>query len=155
MAISVEDANLAWQRADIAAASLGLKGGVQATLKALKAYLSQAKNNPQLQFVAISDLGADAVIADAACKVYALVLKKGATATGAFVKAADHATSAGTTASDLVRELNAAGQQTAIIDFEGWAQGTGFTVGSDTTADGSTASTAGDGPSGFALIGNP
>jgi hypothetical protein len=153
MAITVENSNLVWQKAKVALA--GASPFAQDVFKALKNRLATVGLNKDLQFVAISDLGADAVVADAACRVYGLYLKKGATATGAFVKAADHASSAGTTASDLVIELNEASKETFIINPTGWAQGTGFTIGSDTTADGSTASTAGDGPSGFAIIGAP
>lgn len=150
MALTLEDSNLAWQRVNIALA--GADPFIVEQFRKLKYHLANVKGNPQLQFVAISDLGADAVIADAACKVYGIYLKKGATATGAFFKAADHASSAGTTASDLVHELNAASQPAAFVYPNAWAQGTGFTVGSDTTADGSTASTSGDGPNGFVLI---
>ncbi len=151
MALSLENSNLVWQKAKVGLA--GASPFASDVFKALKNRLATVGGNVTLQFVAISDLGTDAVIADAACRVYGLYLKKGATATGAFVKAADHATSAGTTASDLVIELNEASKETFIVNPTGWSQGTGFTVGSDTTADGSTASTSGDGPNGFAIIG--
>ncbi len=153
MALSTENANLVWQKVEIAKQSLEVNRAVDMSLRGLKAYLAQEKRNIDLQFVPISDLGADTAIADAACKIYAIVLKKGATSTGAFFKAADHATVSGTTASDLVQELNASEQQVAFIYANGWAQGTGFAVGSDTTADGSTASTSGDGPNGFVILG--
>ena len=156
MAIAVQDINLA-KRKVLNYLSAGTKGDPFAheQFRALFSYLAQHGSNPDLQFVPFSDLGADTVIADAACKVYGVYMKKRATSTGCFVKAADHATSAGTTASDLVQELNASGQREVMIHRDGWAQGTGFTIGSDTTADGSTASTSGDGPDGFVLIGAP
>jgi hypothetical protein len=125
----------------------------QLTFKELKAWLATQKNVQELVYVPIGDLGADAPIADAACKIYGIYLKKSATATGAFVKAADHATVSGSTAADLTLEMNAAGQEICLIYPQGWAQGTGFAIGSDTTADGSTASTAGDGPNGFVILG--
>lgn len=151
MALSTESSNLVWQKVKIALAAAD--PSIQETLRRLKYHLANVKGNPDLQFVAVTDLGADAIVADAATKVYAIYLKKGATATGAFFKAADNASSAGTTASDLVQEMNAASQEFLLTYFNGWAQGTGFTIGSDTTADGSTASTSGDGPNGFVLIG--
>lgn len=155
MAISTESANLAWQRVQIALETIGATKAVREQFKVLKAYLAQEKSNPDLQCVAVSDLGADAIVADAACKVYGIYLRKQNTATGCFFKAADHASSAGTTASDIVSELNAALQELVLTYPKSWAQGTGFTIGADTTADGSTASTSGDGPNGFVLIGKP
>jgi hypothetical protein len=151
MAVTTENANKVWMRAKAALAAASPYA--QLAFKELKAWLATQKGNPDLVYVAIGDLGADAPIADAACKVYGIYLKKGATATGAFVKAADHATVSGTTASDLVLELNAAGQEAVLTYPQGWAQGTGFAIGSDTTADGSTASTSGDGPNGFVILG--
>lgn len=148
MAISLEDIVKTKQR--VRSVRVGFE--VDLYLKVLWQNLN-ARNNPQLQYKAISDLGADAIIADAACSIYAIYLKKQATATGCFFKAADHASSAGTTASDVVHELNAASQEVLFVYPGGYAQGTGFTVGSDTTADGNTASTAGDGPNGFVLLG--
>lgn len=153
MAITVENPNLVWQKAKVALA--GASPFASDAFKALKNRLATVGGNVNLQFVAISDLGADAIVADAACRVYGLYLKKGATSTGAFFKAADHASSAGTTASDIVHELNTASAETFLLYPTGYPQGTGFTIGSDTTADGSTASTSGDGPSGFAIIGAP
>lgn len=150
MSISTQASVLAWPKA---IGRRDRKPFTNLALKALKEYLVGYKGNPDLQVVEFDDLGADSVVADAACTVYAIVLKKQATATGAFFKAADHATSAGTTASDLVQELNAASQEVVLAYPTGWAQGTGFTVGSDTTADGNTASTSGDGPDGFVIIG--
>lgn len=136
-----------------------LKGGTRGDVFAFQAidqlfrYFSQHGANPDLQAVFFSDLSADTVIADAACKVYAIYLKKQNTATGAFFKARDHASATSGTADDMVRELNAAGERVVMIDPLGWAQGTGFTVASDTTADGTTSTTSGDGPDGFVIIG--
>jgi hypothetical protein len=151
MALSTENSNLVWQKANVAL--VNATPFAQNAFRALKLRLATVGGNKDLQFVPITDLGVDAIIADAACRVYGIYLKKGATATGAFFKAADHATSAGTTASDIVMELNEASKEIVLTYPSGWAQGTGFTVGSDTTADGNTASTAGDGPSGFVILG--
>lgn len=153
MAITVQEQLLVKQKMNIALANAN--PGVQLLSKAFWKYQSEHGSARSFQFVAVSDLGADAIVADAACKVYFIYLKKGATATGAFFKAADSASSAGTTASDTVQELNAASQVYTQINVNGWAQGSGFTIGSDTTADGNTASTSGDGPNGFVVIGAP
>ena len=153
MALTLENPLLVWQRARIALETLEAKKSHFHGLKELKEALATISSNPNLQFVAIADLGADAIIADAACKVYAIYLRKRNTSTAAFFKADDHASSAGTTASNMVHELNAAKQHVLITYPQGYAQTVGFTVGSDTTADGSTASTSGDGPDGFVVIG--
>lgn len=152
MSISTQSSVLAWPKA------IGRRDRTPFTnlvLKALREYLVAYQGNPDLEVKEFDDLTADSVIANAACKVYAIILKKQPTATGCFVKGADHASDAGSTASDLVQELNASGQEAILVYPKGWAQGTGFTVTSHTTADGSTDSTSGDGPDGFVIIGNP
>lgn len=133
----------------------GVPPATQILLKGLFSYLAQHKSNPELYFEAFSDLTADQVISDAACKVYAIYMKKQATATGAFFKASDHATATSATAAELVQELPSSGDEFALLYPNGWAQGTGFTIGSDTTADGNTSSTSGDGPNGFVIVGKP
>lgn len=151
MAISVEDSNLVWQKVKIALAAAD--PSVQEFFRRLKYHLANVKGNPDLQFVAISDLTADAVIADAACQVYGIYLKKQATATAAVFKASDHATATSATAPEISLELNEASAEQVLIFLNGYAQGTGLTVGSDTTPDGSTSTTSGDGPNGFVLLG--
>src|SRR5512146_2964982 len=95
MALSTENANLAWQRVNIALDSLGATSAVRDIFRALKAYLAQLKKDPNLQFVAFSDLTTDTAIADAACTFYAIYAKKQATATAAYLKVNDSATTAG------------------------------------------------------------
>jgi hypothetical protein len=156
MALSLEDANLVFQKARIAVDTLGLNSGIQDQLRALKAYLSQIKGNKQLQFVPISNLTADAVIADAACTLYALVVEKQGTATAATVKLNDSATTAGgANGADqtIAIELNAAGQQAALIFPAGQAMASGIAAASQTNAAGNTDSTSGDGPNGFVILG--
>jgi hypothetical protein len=155
MAISTENANKVWQKVKIHLDAQAASPAAVAAFKTLKQVLSQDKRNPDLQVVVISDLTADAVIADAACRVRGLYLKKQATATGAFVKASDHASATSATAPELLLELNEASKESFLIWPDGWSQGTGFTIGSDTTSDGSTSTTSGDGPKGFAIISAP
>lgn len=159
MAISVEDANKVWQKAQITLDSLGFSGDVRDQVRALKAYLSQAKNNPQLEFIPIADLTADVVEADAACKLYAIVVKKQATATDAFLVAFNDATD-DSTAGDAMQciGLITSGEEGAYFNGNGFDLAAGLVIGSYTAligSNGTTATTSGDGPDGFAIIGNP
>lgn len=159
MALSNENANLVWQKAKIALDSLGAPGHIRDTVAALKAYLSQVKRNPDLTFVAISDLTADVVAADAACKVYGIVLKKQATATDAFYKLFDDAAT-DSSAEDAVLGIRLvdSGDWVVITYPRGLAMANGAVHGSFTAmagAAGTTASTTGDGPNGFLILGNP
>lgn len=156
MALSTENANLVWQKVDIALASLGANSEVVQAFKALKAYLSQIKRNPDLQFVAISNLTGDTAIADAACTLYGIFVKKQATATAAYFKANDSATTAGgangAAMTDTI-ELNAASQQAHLVVPAGRAMASGIAVASETTGAGGTDTTSGDGPNGFVILG--
>lgn len=155
MAISTQAGVLAKRRA-LNFVSNFLNPETQTFVRTLFQTLAQSRKNPDLQIVEFdlqTSAAADAVIADAACKVYAIVVKK-ANATVAFLKAADHASAASSTAEEWKTELNAASEVVMVFPG-GWAQGTGFTLGSDTTSDGTTNSTAGDGPKGFVIIGAP
>jgi hypothetical protein len=153
MAISTQAAVLAKRRA-LNAVSLGYTPETERFIKTLFETLSQIRKNPDLQVVEFdlqTSAASDAVIADAACKVYAIVTKK-ANATAAFLKGSDHASAGSATAPEFELELNAADERVALFPA-GWAMGTGFTLASHTTSDGSTDSTAGDGPKGIVIIG--
>lgn len=159
MALTVENANLVFEKARIAADSLGLNSGMRDALRALKAYLSQVKRNPDLAFVAISDLTVDVVGVDAPCKLYGVFLKKQATATDSFYIAFDDAAN-DATAGDarLAIGLVTSGDQKAYVDPKGLDLAAGFVHGAYTAlagANGTTASTTGDGPNGFAIVGAP
>jgi hypothetical protein len=157
MALSNENANLVWQKVNIALDTLAAKSEVRDAFRALKAHLSQVKRNPDLTFVAISDLTADVVAADAACKVYGIFLKKQATATDAFYKLFDDAAT-DSSAEDAVLGIRLvdSGDQVHIAYPAGLAMAAGAVHGSFTAmagAAGTTASTTGDGPNGFLLLG--
>lgn len=156
MALSLEEANLVWQKVQVALDSLGANGAIREQFRQLKAYLSQVKRNPQLQFVPFSNLTGDTAIADAACTFYAAFVKKQATSTAAYFKINDSAATAGgangADQTDVV-ELNAASQQAALVHPAGRAQGSGIAVASQTNAAGNTDSTSGDGPNGFIILG--
>lgn len=123
-------------------------------VKVLFETLAQHKGNPDLQIVEFDNLAAqDTVIADAACKVYGIVLTKD-TATAAYFKGADHATTAPTTGGgEIMQELNAANDEVVLAYPDGFALGSGLTVTSHTSAGGATESSAGDGPRGFVILG--
>ena len=156
MAISTQVASKAKRRAFSALSVLGLSSSASQALSTLFQELSQKKGNPDLQVVEFdlqTSAASDAVIADAACTLYGIFVKKSSTATGAWLKGSDHASAASSTAEEFAQELNAASQEVAVVYPQGYAQGTGWTFGADTTASGSTNSTAGDGPKGFVILG--
>ena len=95
--------------------------------------------------------GTDTVIADVACKIYAILLKKNTTVT-AYFKASDHATVSSSTAPEV--ELRQTTVKSDLLLFpKALPMTTGFTISSDTTSDGNTGSTAGDGAAGCVLLG--
>lgn len=156
MAISLENPNLVWQRVKNTMDSLGSSPEAVLNFRDLKQYLETAKGRPLLQFVPISNLIGDTVVADAACTIYAIYLKKQATSTSAFVKANDSATTAGGANGAAMTdtfELNASGLERVSIEPGGRAMGSGITIASETTGAGGTDTTTGDGPNGFVILG--
>jgi hypothetical protein len=157
MALSTESANLVWQKVAIALDSLGANSYARDAFRALKAYTSQIGGNLNLQFVAISNLTADVVAADVACKVYGIFLKKQATATDAFYKAFNDAATDSSAEDALITiALTEASEQELFVCAAGKAFSAGVTHGSFTAATGAagtTATTTGDGPNGFVIIG--
>ena len=156
MAISVSSAIKAKRLAFSLAKTLNLGSSAHQALSTLFQELAQKKGNPDLQVVVFdlqTSAAADAVIADAACTLYGIFAKKSSTATGAWLKGSDHASASSSTAAEFSQELNAANLEVAVVYPGGYAQGTGWTFGADTTANGSTNSTAGDGPKGFVILG--
>lgn len=161
MAISVENI-LNVRRKAFNYLSNGSNAGAQVSdpvvfrqMRELFSYLSDHGNNPDLQFVPFADLTGDTVIADAACKVYAIYAKKRNTATDAFFKAVDHASTAAGTTFFLCSELNVGRDVFLALYPKGLAQANGVTLVSSTTDTGNTDTTSGDGPDGFVIIGNP
>lgn len=157
MALSTQNANLVWQEVKIFLANAD--PAVVNQFRALKAHLAQVKGNPELDFTAISDLTADVVVADAACKVYGVYLKKQATGTDAFYKIFDDAAT-DSSAEDAVLAvgLTTSGDKAVVIYPDGFNLAAGCVHGSYTAmagAAGTTASTTGDGPNGFILVGKP
>lgn len=103
--------------------------------------LAQVRGNPDLLFVPIDNSGTtDQVLADAPCKLYALVLKGGSS--GGDYRSADHASSANSPTTTIPV---AATDPLVYITPSGKAFATGLTI------DFSAANAA----SGFAIIGAP
>lgn len=119
---------------------------------ALFKWLMQQGARPDLQVVEFDHLtNTDTVIADAACKIRAIVLRK-TTATTAWFKATDHNTTGATNGSQTIsHRLDAIG--VSLLAYPaGLAMATGFTLRSNTTATGATDSGAGDGAAGVVLL---
>jgi hypothetical protein len=158
MALSLESPNNVRQKAlNAFGTALGKNHspGVTMQLAALFQYLSQHKKNPSLQIVPFAIAGADIVIADVACTLYALVCRKPtASTTAAWLKGSDHATVAAA-AADIAIPLVAAGsgRVAGVVSPDGILLATGLTIAQHTAVDGNTDSSAADRVAGFAIIG--
>ena len=152
MALSLESANLVRQRV----LAETRKPKTQAQLKALFSYLAQHKGSPNLQFVTFAALQAtDTVIADAACKVYAIYTKKPSASTvTSFFKLTDHASTGSGTAETLKFPMLTNSED--LVQFpDGLAMAAGVTLLAHTTSDGTTASAAADRADGWVIVGAP
>jgi hypothetical protein len=158
MALSLVDANKVRQAALIHGESTGgvRSPGVTMLLAALFQYLAQHKKNPDLQIVPFALAGSDVVIADAACRLYALVYKKpAASTTNAWFKGSDHATTAAA-AADIAAFCVGTSGGNRVYPFvfpDGLTLANGLTVVSHTTVNGNTDSSAADLGGGFAIVG--
>ncbi len=121
--------------------------------KGFKMGLNQSNVTDDLQFVSFANLTGDTVIADAASQIYAIFLKKQATATDAYFKVVNHATVAAGSTFHICIALLESGDQCLLLFPNGLPMATGITLCSSTTDTGTTDSTSGDGPDGFFLIG--
>ena len=139
MALSTQAAVKAKRRAFAAIQTLGFSSSQSQLLSILFQELSQKKGNPDLQVVeAVAASTTDAVVADAACKLYGVFLKGGASA--ADVRWADHASSANTPTTTLAI---GASENAAYIFPGGKAFSNGITFDESGTG----------GSSGFFIIG--
>jgi len=153
MAISVQDGVLAWRR--ISNSVLNLAPFVSFIFTALKTWLAQHGGNPDLQIVPFASLSdSETVIADAACKLYGLVLVKQGAATATFSKLTDSASASSDASSELRFWSNAVGQEQAFVWPTGLNFANGITMQGNTTANGGTTSGA-DACLGFCVIGRP
>lgn len=133
-----------------------LKGRhIHEQLKALFDHLNHAQN-PDLQFVPLTGAGTDQVVADVACKVYAVYVRKpSASTTDAWVKGSDHATVTALAGDWTLKLLGTGGGGKEYMTTfpTGLLMATGFTVATHTTVGGTTDSSAADQPVGFAIVG--
>lgn len=141
MAVTPVAAVKAKRRAFSALQTFGLSSSISQALSALFQELSQKYGNPDLLVVeAVAASTTDAVVADAACKLYAVCLKGGATARA--VNWADHASSANTPTTIIPVGV---AEQVAYL----WPAGAAY-------ANGITFDEAGaGGANGFFIIGAP
>ena len=151
MALSLTDALTSRQKSRGASRS----AGVQETLRALFEYINTLQN-PDLQFVAFTTTGgADVVIANAACRIMAAYFKKPTASTvNAWLKGSNHATVASANG-DIVFFLvgtSGGGREYCPTFQDGLPFGTGLTIASHTTVNGSTDSDAADSASGFFIL---
>lgn len=158
MALSLEDSNLVWQKAKISLESLGADSVSRAAFKALKEKLASVGGNPTLQFVPISATDVDdangVVLANAACTLYGVFLKKSSVATAAFTALLDDDTDDASPVTDtqLVLGQIAASQKVFAIYPDGMAFTVGLVAKTWTEFDGTTDAADTTTPNGFVII---
>jgi hypothetical protein len=159
MSLSLENSNLVAQKTKIALESLGASSVAVAAFKALKEKLAGVGGNPDLQIIVFAGTSADdasgIVLADAACKLYAVYGKKTATATDAYLAVLDDAADDTGVATDVraILPFLEASHEAFIIDPAGVVMAAGVVAKSYTDWDGTTDTSAGDAPNGFAIVG--
>lgn len=154
MAFTLTEANLAWQRVNIALANA--LPVIQQQFKALKSYLAQARNNPKLLFVPFTEAQCDAAggtaIVVGACTFYGLYTKKQNAATDNWFWLYDDATDDTTAANGRIGLPQlVANEQNCYISPHGLILATGIVVTQYTAPLGVTDGS--DGADGFVLIG--
>lgn len=161
MALTVENANLVWQKANIALDALAVKGVTRDVIRALKAHLAQVKRNPDLAFVPITAAGiagaSGEVLVDAACKLYAVVAKKTATTTDDYLTIFDDASddTGGATDGRIVLPFLASSEEGIYINPNGLDMAAGVVAKSYTDYDGTTDGSAANLENGFVIVGRP
>lgn len=160
-AFALENANYVKQR--VAIALKNAHPAIQAQFKGLIESLIQDKRLSQLQFLpftgAESVAATGTVLATGVGTLYGAYIKKNGTAgtgnaTAASIKFYDDATDDTTAANGLhAMRLLAANNQYALVNPTGTALALGLNITGHTTTSGTTDSAAGDGGSGFAIVG--
>ena len=150
-----EAINLVKQKTRIALE--GANPEIQRQFSAFWNHMATHKGNPDLTITVFSDMTVDAAVEAAACKLYAIYVKKGATATDAFYNVFDDATDDSTAADAMISlGLTTASEEAVYFQPKGRVMAAGVVHGSYTALIGynaTTASTSGDGPSGFVITG--
>lgn len=151
MSLSTQNAPLAKRRA---ANWISAFGGPfsQGALKWFWSYIAQFKGSPAMQVVEFEALSnTDQVLANAACTLYLIVLRK-TTATATWSKFTDNATTGATNGSQEISIKGATIGETVLVYPQPLAMANGLTARGNTTATGNTTSGA-NGASGFVVIG--
>jgi len=159
---SLEGANLVWQRVNKFTLAVANSSPVEraAFLRSLKLWLATQKGNPKLQFCTFTNPTASAQVnpevSTGGATIFALYAKKQNTATDAYLKVNDSATTAGGANGANVKitlPFLEANDEIGCIFQPGLVFATGIIVNSETTAAGGASSSSGDGPNGFFIIG--
>lgn len=159
--LTTEAPNLTWQRVDTflsnVSPGIGATPGARAMFRSFKSFLMQQRGEVKLQMITFGDLTADTNPLDGAVRIYAVYVRKQATATDAWYKIFDDA-SDDSTAADAVLALPIleSGKESIAFFPDGFPLPTGLVHGSYTAFLGfnnATPSTTGDGPNGFVLVG--
>lgn len=160
MALSLVDGVQIWTRVKNALTVANANPGAQNAFRILREYIATQGGNPQLQFIPIngttssSDGTATAsqVLADAACTLYGVYLKKvGSTET--IFKASANATTAATDGTQKYAVSKAAAGDIVLAYPTGDAVAAGLTVTENTTRTGSTLTLLANRFDGFVIIG--
>jgi hypothetical protein len=132
MALSLEAANLVAQKAKLTAPRAAK---VQLGIKNLLSYISQHKGSPNLQFVNFTQLtSASTVIADAACKLYAVLVTRPSSSTqSGYLKLTDDETTASNSGPDVAQFKTPSG--VAVNDLYTWPDGLSLANGLAITFD--------------------
>jgi hypothetical protein len=152
MALSLGDANAVVRRMRGSARS----SGVAETIRAFSATLNDVLQNRDIQLVEFANMNsADKVIADVACRILAIYVKKPtASTTDAWFKGSAHATVAAADG-DFTMKLvgTGGGGREYFVSFQsGLPMTLGFTIQCHTTVNGSTKSANADCASGFVVL---
>ncbi len=158
MSLSLQNANLVRQKTYM----INRNSGVFYELKALFLHLAANKGNPDLQLVNVdgtslaSDGGnnANQVIANVACTLYAIYLKKFGTVQDWF-KLNDSATvTVGDGTDTMTIALNTTDKNEYLWTYPaGYAMANGLTIAENTTANGTTKTLKANRADGFIIIG--
>lgn len=152
MALSLQDPTLALRRF-FHSVSVESQAAVKQLVIAYRTWLMTQGGKPQLQVKEFTNLtGTTTVIADAACKIYAIIVQK-TTTTAASFKGTDNATTGSATAFavGLTQTIVTAD---VLLFPKGLPMANGFAILSNTTMAGNTTSAAGDGAKGVVLLGS-
>ena len=156
MALTTIDQILVKQKSLQAIRNAG--GSAVLALKSFWMGRNQDGLNGKLYFLAFGDMTVDTVVANAPGKVHFVYVKKGATATDAFYKVFDDDTNDSTAAGAILGlPMTGSGDEQWWASVAGADCAVGVVHGSYTAFlgyNGSTASTSGDGPTGFIILGD-